>query len=182
MLVGYARVSSVDQNLEVQLGKLAHCDKIFQEKMTGKTNARPRLQACLEFVREGDTLVITRLDRLARSLLHLCEIAADLERKNVQLKVLDQNIDTNDSTGRFLFHMLGAVAQFENELRAERQREGIQKARERGVILGRQKLLTDEQAQTLRLEKQDKTISQLCRVWGMSRASVYRYLRENNVT
>ena len=92
--VGYARVSSVGQSLEVQLDKLKHCDKIYQEKKSGASSKRPRLKACLEYIREGDTLVVTRLDRLARSTLHLCQIAADLERKQVNLQVLDQNINT----------------------------------------------------------------------------------------
>src|SRR5881398_579150 len=127
--VGYARVSSVGQSLEVQLDKLKHCDKIYQEKKSGASSKRPRLKACLEYIREGDTLVVTRLDRLARSTLHLCQIAADLERKQVNLQVLDQNIDTHDATGRFLFNMLGAIAQFETEIRAERQMDGIQKLR-----------------------------------------------------
>jgi DNA invertase Pin-like site-specific DNA recombinase len=127
--VGYARVSSVGQSLEVQLDKLKHCDKIYQEKKSGASGKRPRLQACLEYIREGDTLVVTRLDRLARSTLHLCQIAADLERKQVNLQVLDQNINTNDATGRLLFNMLGAVAQLETEIRAERQMDGIQKAK-----------------------------------------------------
>ncbi len=136
-LVGYVRVSSVGQSLEVQLDELKHCDKIYQEKKSGASGKRPRLEACLEYIREGDTLVVTRLDRLARSTLHLCQIAADLERKQVNLQVLDQNINTTDATGRLLFNRLGAIAQFETEIRAERQMDGIQKAQERGVHFGR---------------------------------------------
>src|SRR5919106_3805373 len=119
--VGYARVSSVGQSLEVQLDKLKYCDKLYQEKKSGASGRRPQLKACLAYLREGDTLVVTRLDRLARSTLHLCQIAANLERKQINLQVLDQNINTNDATGRLLFNMLGAVAQFEIEIRAERQ-------------------------------------------------------------
>jgi len=96
---------------------------------SGASGRRPRLQACLEYIREGDTLTVTRLGRLVRSTLHLCQIAADLERKQVNLQVLDQNIDTHDATGRLLFNMLGAIAQFETEIRAERQMDGIQKLR-----------------------------------------------------
>ena len=109
-LVGYARVSSVGQSLAVQLDKLQPCDKIFQEKKSGASSARPRLHACLEYVREGDTLVVTRLDRLARSTLHLCQIADELARKQVHLQVLDQQLNTGTATGRLLFHMLGAIA------------------------------------------------------------------------
>jgi DNA invertase Pin-like site-specific DNA recombinase len=132
--VGYARVSSVGQSLEVQLDKLKQCDRIYQEKRSGGTRKWPRLEACLEYVREGDTLVVTRLDRLARSTLHLCQIAEELERKQVHLQMLDQQIDTNNATGRLLFHMLGAIAQFETEFRAERQMDGIQNAKARGGV------------------------------------------------
>ncbi len=88
--IGYARVSSVGQSLAVQLDKLTVCDKIYQEKKSGSTSRRPHLEACLDYVREGDTLVVTRLDRLARSTLHLCQIAETLQRKGVDLQVLDQ--------------------------------------------------------------------------------------------
>src|ERR687893_711860 len=135
--VGYARVSSSGQSLEVQLDKLKHCDKIYQEKKSGASGKRPRLKACLEYIREGDMLVVTRLDRLARSTLHLCQIAAELQRKGVHLQVLDQQLNTGDATGRLLFHMLGAIAQFETELRADRQREGIAHAQARGTVFGR---------------------------------------------
>ena len=107
-LVGYARVSSVGQSLAVQRDKLHHCDKLFQEKKSGASYTRPRLQACLEYVREGDTLVVTRLDRLARSTLHLCQIADALARKQVHLQVVDQNIDTGNATGRLLFQYVGS--------------------------------------------------------------------------
>ena len=175
--VGYARVSSVGQSLEVQLDKLKHCDKIYQEKKSGASSKRPRLKACLEYIREGDTLVVTRLDRLARSTLYLCQIAADLERKQVNLQVLDQNINTNDATGRLLFNMLGAVAQFETEIRAERQMDGIQKAKERGVHFGRKKRLTVQPIAELRDRgDQGALIKALMKEYGLSKASVYRYL------
>ena len=178
-LVGYARVSSVGQTLAVQLDKLQQCDKIFQDKVTGVTDKRPQLQACLEYVRQGDTLVVTKLDRLARSTLHLCQIAEELERKQVALQVLDQNIDTNSATGRLLFNMLGAIAQFETEIRAERQREGIQKARERGVRFGKQKTLNQEEVVELqKRRRQGVLIKTLMRDYGLSKTSVYRYLKE----
>src|SRR5713226_7309879 len=177
--VGYARVSSVGQSLNVQLDKLHQCDKIFQEKQSGTSDQRPQLAACLEYVRDGDTLVVTRLDRLARSTLHLCQIAAELHRKQVHLQVLDQHIETSNATGRLLFNMLGAIAQFETELRAERQMDGIRKARERGVHLGRTKRLTSQQSATLRQQRaQGVLIKTLMREYGLSKASVYRYLGE----
>lgn len=176
-LVGYARVSSVGQSLAVQLDKLHACDKVFQEKKGGASSTRPRLAACLEYVREGDTLVVTRLDRLARSTLHLCQIAATLDRKQVHLQVLDQHIDTSDATGRLLFNMLGAIAQFETEIRAERQLDGIHKAKARGVHFGPKPKLTSAQTTELQNRRQQGVlIKTLMRDYHLSKVSVYRYL------
>jgi DNA invertase Pin-like site-specific DNA recombinase len=156
---------------------LKHCHKVFQEKKSGASGKRPRLQACLEYVREGDALVVTRLDRLARSTLDLCQLADALARKQVHLQVLDQSIDTADATGRLLFNMLGAIAQFETELRAERQMDGIQKAKERGVRFGRKKTLTTAQIAELRHRRaQGVLIKTLMTAYSLSKASVYRYL------
>jgi DNA invertase Pin-like site-specific DNA recombinase len=175
--VGYARVSSVGQSLEVQRDKLKDCDRIYQEKKSGASNQRPQLTACLDYVREGDTLVVTRLDRLARSTLHLCQIAETLTHKQVNLHVLDQQIDTQDATGRLLFNMLGAIGQFETEIRAERQMDGIHKAKERGVRFGRKKALTIPQIAELRgRREQGVLIKTLMKDYGLSKASVYRYL------
>ncbi len=178
-LVGYARVSSIGQSLDVQLDRLQHCDRIFQEQISGLSSQQPRLKACLEYVREGDILVVSRLDRLARSTLHLCQIAAELERKQVTLHVLDQNLNTADATGRLLFHMLAAIAQFETELRAERQYEGIQKAKRQGVKFGQAKRLTPLQIAELQARRQQGTlIKTLMHDYHLSKASVYRYLNE----
>lgn len=178
-LVGYARVSSVGQSLEVQLEKLKHCGKIFKEKKSGVDGKRSRLKDCLEHVREGDVLIVTRLDRLARSTLHLCQLASELERKGVQLQVIDQNIDTGDATGRLLFNMLAAIAQFETEIRAERQMDGIKKAKERGIEFGRKKILgTDEINQLRARRREGDLIKELMKDFALSKASVYRYLKE----
>jgi DNA invertase Pin-like site-specific DNA recombinase len=180
-LVGYARVSSIGQSLDVQLEKLGYCDKVFQEKKSGASGQRPRLNACLEYVREGDTLVVTRLDRLARSTLHLCQIAHELERKQVHLHVLDQHLDTSDATGRLLFNMLGAIAQFETESRAERQMDGIQQAKARGVHFGPKKRLIEAQiAELRRRREQGELIKTLMQDYGLSKVSVYRYLGATN--
>jgi DNA invertase Pin-like site-specific DNA recombinase len=179
-MVGYARVSSVGQSLDVQLDKLRQCDTIYQEQRSA-VGKRPRLAACLEYVREGDTLVVTRLDRLARSTLHLCQIAEELQRKQVQLHVLDQHIHTTDATGRLLFHMLGAIAQFETELRAERQMDGIQNAKARGVQFGRQALLTEQQRVELQDQRRQGTpIRTLMKTYRISKATTYRYLVETH--
>lgn len=176
-LVGYARVSSVGQSLDVQIDKLRHCKKIFQEKKSGTSQKRSQLEACLEYVREEDVLVVTRLDRLARSTLHLCQIADELKRKGVELQVLDQNINTGDATGRLLFNMLGAIAQFETEIRAERQMDGIAKAKQKGVLFGAKKKLTEEQIAELKERRGTGVIIKtLMQDYRLSKASVYRYL------
>ena len=178
-IVGYARVSSVGQSLDVQLDKLKHCDKVYKEKQSGTNSKRPKLAACLEYVREEDTLVVTRLDRLARSTLHLCQIAEILKQKQVNLQVLDQNINTSNATGRLLFNMLGAIAQFETEIRAERQMDGINKAKERGVAFGRKRKMTQEQIKELReRRKEGVLIKTLMADYNLSKASVYRYLNQ----
>ena len=144
--IGYARVSSIGQSLEVQLDKLKDCDKVFQEKCSGKqTDNRPELLKALDYVRDGDSLVISRLDRMARSVLDLAKIAEKLKQKGVGLRVLDQSIDTSTSEGKLMFHMLGAFAEFENDIRRERQQDGIAKAQANGVRFGRKPVLSDEQ-------------------------------------
>lgn len=178
--VGYARVSSVGQSLDVQREKLDDCDKLFEEKRSGTTNARPQLKECLNYVRDGDQLIVTRIDRLARSTLHLCQIAETLRDKGVDLVVLDQNIDTSDATGRLLFNMLGAIGQFETEIRAERQMDGIKKAKDRGVQFGKRPALTAEQIAELRDKRASGTlIKDLMAHYGLSKATIYRYLGAN---
>ncbi len=175
--VGYARVSSTGQSLDVQLEKLKDCDKIYQEKKSGRTDNREQLQQCLEYVRDGDIFVVTKLDRLCRSTRDLLNLVNRLELKNVQLKVLDQNIDTGTPAGKLMFTMLGAIAEFENDLRRERQADGIALAKSRGVLLGRRAKLTDEQITEMRQKRQDGVlIRSLMTEYGLSKASVYRLM------
>ena len=177
--IGYARVSSVGQSLDVQLDKLKGCDKVFQEKRSGKqTDTRPEFLKALDYVREDDTLVITRLDRMARSVLDLAKIADDLKSKGVALKVLDQNIDTSTSEGKLMFHLLGAFAEFENDIRRERQMDGIAKAQAKGIKFGRKPVLSKEQQTTIRRlrEKEGFTIAQLMNRFQVGRTTVYRAL------
>ena len=179
-IVGYARASSVSQTLAVQLDKLQYCDKIFQEKKSHTNGKRPQLETCLAYVREGDTLMVTRLSSLARSTRHLYQIMAELERKRVHLQVLDQNMNTGDAAGHSLFAMLDALAQFETEIRAERQRDGIQKARERGVTFGKRKKLNSQQIADLQEKRrQGVLIKTLMKDYNLSKSSVYRYLNRN---
>ena len=122
---GYARAGSVGQSLDARREKLSECDKLFEERRSGSTDAPPMLRQRLDHVREGDAPIVSRIDPLARSTPHLCQIAETLREKGVDLVVVDQNIDTSDATGRLPFNMLGAIGQFETEIRAERQMDGI---------------------------------------------------------
>ena len=176
-IVGYARVSSYGQSLEVQLDKLSHCEKVFQEKKSGRTDNRAELQNCLTYLRDGDTLVITKLDRLGRSIRDLLNIINQLEKNNVSFQVLDQQIDTSTPSGKLLLHMLGAIAEFENDLRASRQSEGIQKALSNGVQFGRKSKLTDDEVLVMRGKREAGTkIKNLMSEYGLSKASIYRLL------
>ncbi|MEW8611814.1 MAG: recombinase family protein [Candidatus Thiodiazotropha sp.] len=178
-IVGYARVSSVGQSLDVQVDNLNEygCDKVYEEKRSGTTANRPQLKKCLDYVREGDVLVITKLDRLARSTLDLHKIVDELNQKGVGFKVLDQSIDTTTKEGKLMFSMLAAVAEFETELRKERQLEGIAKAKKRGVAFGRKATLTDEQVQEMRSKRESGVlIKDLMAEYQLSKASVYRLL------
>ena len=177
--IGYARVSSTGQSLEVQLEKLTHaqCDRIYQEKRSGRTADRPEFQSCIHYLREGDTLIITRLDRLARSVVHLAQLAKRFESERIDLLVLDQNIDTRTSTGRLMFNMLASIAEFENDLRTERQAEGIAKARENGVKFGRPAKLTDATRQEIYARRlAGATIGQLTQEFRLGEATIYRAL------
>src|SRR5262249_46819764 len=140
MQIGYARSSTVDQEAgfqaQIKSLKTVGCDKVFAEQVSSLAE-REQLEAALDYARDGDTIVVTKLDRLARSVSHLVAIGARLEAKGIALKVLEQAIDTSTSTGRLMFNMLGAIAQFERELMLERQREGIAKAKAEGKYRGR---------------------------------------------
>lgn len=178
-VIGYARVSSIGQSLEVQLDKLQHCDKVYQEKKSGLDSKRSELQKCLDYVRDGDTLVITRLDRMARSVLHLSQIKDQLEQKRVSLVVIDQAIDTTTETGKLLFNMLAAIAEFETGLRKERQADGIAKAQTKGTHFGRDAKLTPEQVAKLKTQRESGTlIKTLMAEYSLSKATIYRYLSE----
>ncbi len=177
--VGYARVSSIGQNLDVQLDKLREygCDEIFEEKRSARTAARPALKECLRYVRRGDVLVITRLDCLARSTLDLHRILEQLQENQVGFVVLDQAIDTTTSAGKLVFGILASVAEFETHLRKERQAEGISRARTEGVRFGPSPKLAGDQVDELRRERAAGVrIRDLMEKYGLSKASVYRLL------
>jgi len=176
--IGYARVSSYGQSLDVQLEKLRDCDRVFQEKQSARsTESRTQLALCLDYVRDGDVLVITKLDRLARSTRDLLNILNRLDQKQVKLHVIDQQIDTSTPAGMLLVTMLGAIAAFENDLRKERQTDGIALARRKGVKFGRRSVLSDEQVLEMRQKRSEGVkIADLMSLYGVSKASVYRTL------
>ena len=148
--IGYSWFSSYDQWLDVQLKKLSFCDTVFQEKQSARTDAREQLQRCLNCLQDGDSLVITKLDRLARSTCHLLNIMSRLDKMNVKLVVLDQQIDTSTPTGMLFFTMLGAIATFENDLSKVRQFQGVDLAMLKGFNFVRKHSLNNEQINAVR--------------------------------
>lgn len=180
-LVGYARVSSVGQSLEIQEAALAEagCEKIFTEKRSAlSTKGRIKLQDALDYVREGDTFIVTRLDRLARSVADLFAIIETLQAKGVAFRCLQQSgVDTDSSTGRLMMAILGAVAAFEADIRKERQMEGIAKAKAAGVYKGRKPIIDGEKVK--QLHKDGMRPADIARKLKIGRASVYRYLERN---
>jgi len=177
--VGYARVSSTGQDLKVQLERLkaSGCEKLFQEKRSGVDAGRPELKRCLEYLREGDTLLVTKIDRLARSTSDLYRIVSELTEKGVAFKVTDDpSIDTTSRTGKLVMGILALIAEFENDIRRERQMDGIAKAKERGVRFGRKRELTPELVAQIRAMREGSTVPEIMRKTGFSKSTVYRAL------
>ena len=183
MLVGYARTSTTDQKagLEAQLRDLeqAGCTKTFQEEISSVSTKRPQLDAALDYVREGDMLVVTKLDRLARSVANLVAITAGLKAKGVGLRILALQLDTETPTGKLMINLLGSIAEFERELMLERQREGIAKAKAQGKYKGRAPTARRKAPDVLRLKASGKTADQIAKELGIGRASVFRILRNS---
>lgn len=178
MRYGYARVSTDDQDLTLQREKLlaAGCDVVREEKRSGtKLAGRDELKTLLEFMREGDTLVVTRLDRLARSLEDLSSIARQLQAKSVSLRATEQPVDTSNAAGKAFFQMLGVFAEFETNLRRERQMEGIAKAKASGVYKGRKPSIDPSEVRRLH-EVEGLGATDIARKLGIARTSVYRVL------
>ena len=176
--VGYARVSSVGQSLDVQIEKLKGCDRVFKEKRSGVDTGRPALKQCLEFLRDGDTLIVTKIDRLARSTSDLYRIVSELAEKGVSFKVIDDpSIDTTSRTGKLVMGVLALIAEFENDIRRERQMDGIAKAKERGVRFGRKtRLIPEAIGQIRELREAGLTVPAIIERTGFSKASIYRAL------
>src|ERR1700719_2946915 len=178
-VIGYARVSTVDQNLEIQEAalKAAGCEVIRSEKRSGTTTkGRTELQTVLEFLRKGDVLMVTRIDRLARSIGDLHDIVREVKARGASLKATEQPIDTGTAAGKCFLDMLGAFAEFETNLRRERQLEGIAKAKETGVYKGRPASI--DPARVRQLKADGLGASKIAEALGIGRASVYRALAE----
>jgi DNA invertase Pin-like site-specific DNA recombinase len=181
MLIGYARVSTYEQTLNLQQDALttAGCNKIFTDTASGAKAERKGLDEALNYVRKGDTLVVWRLDRLGRSLPHLIATMTNLEGRGIGFKSLTENIDTTTSGGKLIFHIFGALAEFERNLIRERTQAGLAAARERGRIGGRPKALTGKRlsiAQSL-YDDPKNSIPEICRTLKISKVTLYRYIK-----
>lgn len=179
MIIGYARTSTVDQiaGFEAQLRELeaAHCKKIYREQVSSVA-ARVQLEAALEFAREGDVLVATKLDRLARSVADLMTIIQTLDEKAVGLRILNLGMDTQTPTGKLMLTVLGGIAQFEREMMLERQREGVAKAKAAGKYKGRKPLADDLRQEVVHLATEGTTKTNIARQLNIGEATVYRIL------
>jgi DNA invertase Pin-like site-specific DNA recombinase len=183
---GYARISTRSQTDDSQLDALrtAGCQRIWTDTASGRLARRPAWDKCLDYLRPGDELVITRLSRMARSVRHLTEVAALLEQRGVDLVVLKQGIDTTTPAGRFLFHVIGAMDEMLADLISEGTREGLQAARARGRTGGRKPKLTDRQATIARQMYEEKsadgkrtyTVAEIAETFHVSRKTIYRHL------
>lgn len=179
-LVGYARVSTQDQNADLQEDALskAGCEKVFTDKASGAQADRPQLEAALSYLREGDVLVVWRLDRLGRSLKHLITVVSDLEDRGVGFRSLSESIDTTTSAGKLIFHVFAALAEFERDLIRERTKSGLEAARARGRKGGRKPSLSPKKIEVARrmYKDGDSTVAEIAKVLGVSRATIYRHL------
>ena len=180
MLVGYARVSTQDQKPALQLDALkeAGCEKVFKEKASGAHRDRPQLAAAIDYMREGDTLVVWKLDRLARSMKQLIETVEGLEEQGIGFRSLTEAIDTTTSGGKLVFHIFGALAEFERSIIRERTRAGLDAAKARGRTGGRPKKMTDTDLKAAKamLADDDFTVDEVAARMGVSPATRYRYL------
>jgi DNA invertase Pin-like site-specific DNA recombinase len=184
MLVGYARVSTSEQTLDLQIDALDKigCTKIFSDVVSGAKAERKGLQEALEYVRERDTLVVWRLDRLGRSLKHLIETITRLNNRNIGFKSITEHIDTTTSGGKLVFHIFGALAEFERDIIRERTNAGLSAARARGRLGGRPKAQTLNTPKKVALaqslyDNKTNTIEEICKTLHISRATLYRYVK-----
>jgi len=180
--VGYALVSTTDQNFDAQIDALkkAGCKRIFAEKKSAtSTSERTAFEECMDYIRENDTLIVTRIDRLTRSILDLQTLLIDLKKRNIQLKALEQPIDTADANGKFFLDMLGVFAEFETNLRRERQLEGIARAKQNNIYKGRKPTAQAKSADVIELIQKGYTRQAVAEKLGIGIASIYRILKKH---
>lgn len=181
MKVGYARVSTADQQLDLQINALneAGCERIFTDKESGGSSQRLGLQEALQFLREGDVLVVWRLDRLGRSLTHLIEIMNTLGARHIGIQSLTEALDTTTASGRLVFQLFGMLAEFERHLIRERTRAGLQAARAQGKLTGRPRGLTVDQLRMARtmIEEHHTSVADVAAAFRVSSSTIYRGLR-----
>ena len=179
MLIGYARVSTQDQNLDLQRQALTHagCKKIYEDKLSGSRADRPGLAQALDMLREGDTLVVWKLDRLGRSVKQLVDLVGQLHKENVQFKSLTDSIDTSTPSGRFFFHVMASLAEMERELIIERTRAGLAIARQLGRTGGRKRQMTDSKIESAKkLLASGVPPRDVAKNLGVSIPTLYRWL------
>jgi DNA invertase Pin-like site-specific DNA recombinase len=185
MLIGYARVSTTDQTLDLQKDALekAGCERVFTDTASGAKSERIGLEEALSHLREGDSLVVWRLDRLGRSLKHLIETITDLNERGIGFKSITEAIDTTTSGGKLIFHIFGALAEFERDIIRERTQAGLTAARARGRKGGRPKALTGRKIAMARdlYDARKLTIAEICSMLNISRATLYRYIKAGGV-
>ena len=178
MIIGYARVSTDDQKLDAQLDalKAAGAERIFKDKRTGKSRQRPELEKLLEQLRPGDVVVVTKYDRLARSLRDLIDLVALIRDREAGFRSLAEDIDTTTSSGRLIFHVFGSIAEFERERIVERTKEGLQAARKRGRVGGRPAALSSDAKEAIKRmrDEEHRTVSEIARAFKVSRSTIYR--------
>jgi DNA invertase Pin-like site-specific DNA recombinase len=181
MLIGYARVSTLDQTLALQQDALtvAGCEQLYTDTVSGSLTERPGLTQALSHLRAGDTLVVWRLDRLGRSLEHLITTIRHLEQQGVHFRSLQEQLDTGTSGGKLVFHVFGALAEFERDLIRERTQAGLVAAGARGRLFGRPKSLSPQKVAQLKTLAQDEgnTVAEICHTLGISRATFYRFVK-----
>lgn len=180
-IIGYARVSRTEQSTDLQHDALiaAGCTRIFTDEMCGARSDRPGLQQALDYVREGDTLAVWRLDRVGRSVAHLIEVVGELERRGVALQSLTEQIDTSSPSGKLVFHVFSAIAEFERNLIRERVTAGLEAARKRGRIGGRPKVVDAAKARSIRaMRAQGMTTSEILESAQISRATLFRFYKD----
>jgi DNA invertase Pin-like site-specific DNA recombinase len=180
VLIGYCRVSTQDQSLALQEDALrtAGCERIFTDVASGAQAAREGLREALDFLREGDTLIVWRLDRLGRSLMHLLEVVNSLHTRHIGFRSLQESLDTTTSSGKLVFHIFSSLCEFERDLVRERTRAGLAAARARGRRGGRPKIMTAKRVAMATALRQDPntTVADICQTLGVSRATLYRHL------